>query len=57
MQISIGLRIRIRIIFRSWIGSAIERKVGSISALKSNFRSFRGSKWGWEEPWMLTMEA
>ncbi len=40
-------------------GSALEWKGGSGSALKSKFRSFRGSKWsrGGSWKWRLKMEA
>jgi hypothetical protein len=54
-----GLRIRIRVIFGSWIRirMAWECKVGSGSAIKYKFRSFRGSDWSCGGPGTLTMEA
>jgi hypothetical protein len=38
-----GLRIRIRIIFRSWI--RIRTEVKTLIRIKAKFKSFKGSKW------------
>jgi hypothetical protein len=45
--------IRIRIEVKSWIRFRIKVKAGSRTALKSKFRSFRGSKWSSVVPWTL----
>jgi hypothetical protein len=56
-----GARIRINPHFFSQTGSgsgsALERRAGSEPALKSKFRSIKGSKQSNGGPWTLTMEA
>jgi hypothetical protein len=53
-----GFRIRIRIIFENWIHIRIHMRIKSWIRIrfKSEFRSFRGSKWSRGGPWTLTME-
>jgi hypothetical protein len=59
IRIILGSWIRICISEKSWIRIHIRGKSGSgsRSALKSKFRSFRGSKWRYGGPLTLTMEA